>query len=96
MTFDTSSGLILKETGLHNHNSKLDENSVNEVVSRKVDEAVKNPNIPPRKILQDITNEIREVGNSGDLGLLPSHGTLAKRINEEGKPALVHILFLIL
>jgi hypothetical protein len=46
--------------------------------------AVKNPNVPPRSVLVDITNEVVKNPNTENyLGLLPSAKTLAKNIQRK-------------
>ena len=50
--------MILYENGLHNHDSRMAEDTVADTVSQAVEKAVENPTVAPRKVMQEITNTL--------------------------------------
>ena len=68
--------MILNETGVHSHDSHMAEDTVTDIVREHVKKAVDNPNVPPRAVLMDITNDVLSNPNTENyVGNLPSAKT---------------------
>ena len=89
LTYCTKTEMILNETGVHSHDSHMAEDTVTDMVKEHVKKAVDNPNVPPRAVLMDITNDVLSNPNTENyVGNLPSAKTLAKNIQRKQKLSL--------
>ena len=85
VTLHVESDTITSCTGVHNHDKGLVEQKVRKVVSEKIEQAVLNPSLSPRNVLQEISNTVLRTSKSQGLSYIPNIKNLAQNISRKRK-----------
>ena len=90
VTLDRERDLIVKHTGVHNHDSALVKEAVMAKYKEAIDNAVANPTVAPRTAFQDLTASVMSEPSTSGVGIpeLPNPRSVARQIQRKRKENL--------